>query len=137
VLCAVATPSTETAVVIGFDIGFDSTATGAAAIPARLAIVRITAASSGGSTFTPVAWRKGQIASVCTGRINDTTDGTSPTVVQEWLIPPTGAFSYQYPLGREFVMDASDFMELRLVTQAGLTTCNYIANLSYEEGGSG
>jgi hypothetical protein len=137
VACQLATPSTETAVVFSADISFDSTATGAGAIPVRVAIVRVTAASSGGTTFTPVKWRTGQMASVCTARINDTTDGSSPTIVEEWLVPPTLPFPYQLPLGREYVLDISDFLELRLVSQAGLTTCNYVGNLTYEEGGSG
>jgi hypothetical protein len=137
VACALATPSTETAVIIAASISFDSTATGAGAIPVRVAIVRTTAASSGGSTFTPSKWRTGQIASVCTARINDTSDGTSPTVIDEYLIPPTLPFPYQLPLSREYVLDASDFLELRVQSQAGLTTCNYIGNFSFEEGGSG
>ena len=137
VACALATPSTETAVIISADISFDSTATGAGAIPVRVALVRATGASSGGSTFTPTKWNSAQIASVCTARINDTTDGASPTIIEEWLVPPTLLMPYQFPLSREHVLIASDFYELRVTSQAGLTTCNYIANLAFEEGGSG
>jgi hypothetical protein len=136
VACLLATPTTETAVVIAADISFDGTATGAAAIPVRVAIVRVTAASSGGSTFTPASWRKGAPVANCTARINDTVDGSSPTILQEWLVPPTTVMPYQLPLSREFALDVSDFLELRLISQAGMTTVDYVGSLVFEEGGS-
>lgn len=136
VACLLVTPATETAVVIAADISFDGTATGAAAIPVRVAIVRVTAASSGGSTFTPASWRKGAPAANCTARINDTSDGTSPTILQEWLIPPTTVYPYQLPLSREYALDVSDFLELRLTSQSGMTTVNFLGSLVFEEGGS-
>jgi hypothetical protein len=137
VACLLVTPSTESAVVIAADISFDSVATGAGAIPVRVAIVRVTGASSGGSTFTPATWTKSGQAANCTARINDTTDGASPTILQEWLVPPTIPYPYQLPMSREYPLAASDFLELRCISQAGMTTCHLIGSLIFEEGGSG
>ncbi len=73
------------------------------------------------------------MTSAMTARINDTTDGASPTVIRGWLVPPTGGFSYQWPLGREPSMFISDFMALRITTVAGSGTPNYDATITYEE----
>lgn len=133
VACQLATGSTLTNTIIGFDISFDSTATGAGAVPIRVELVRATGASSGGSTFTPTKWYAADIAPVTTARINDTTDGASPTIIKSWLVSPTSGLSYQFPLGRELQLNNSDFLELRLISQSGMTTCNYEANLDFEE----
>jgi hypothetical protein len=133
VACQLATGTNVTNSIVGFDVTFDSTATGAGAIPIRVELVRTTGASSGGATYTPTKWHKAVGAAVTTARINDTSDGASPTIIKSWLVPPTGGISYQFPLGREIEMDVSDFLELRLISQAGMTTCNYEANLDVEE----
>lgn len=133
VACQLATGTTITNAIIGFDISFDSVATGAGAIPIRVELVRATGASSGGSTLTPLEWETTGPASITTARINDTTDGSSPTIVMSWLVSPTSGFSFQFPLGREIKMVVSDFFELRLISQSGMTTCNYEANLHFEE----
>ncbi len=117
---------------LAFDVSFDGTT--ATATPILVEIVRTTAASSGGSVgtiqhyngFTPSA-------ASSTARINDTADGTSPTVIQSWLINPTTAFSYQWPLGREFTMSVSSFAEIRLTTVTASGTPNYVVNLVFEE----
>jgi hypothetical protein len=133
VACQIATGSTVTATVLGFDIAFDSTATGAGAVPIQVQLARPTAAGSGGSTQTPAKFNNDDIAAVVTGRKNDTTAGASPTVIKEWLVSPTTGFSYQFPLGRELVLAESDFLELKLISQSGMTTCNYVGNIDFEE----
>jgi hypothetical protein len=133
VACQLATSTTVTLTILGFDISFDSTATGAGAIPVRVQLARPTAASSGGATMTPTVWNKGDLAAQATARKNDTAAGTSPTVIKEWLVSPTAGFSYLFPQGREITMPISDFLELKLISQAGMTTCNYIGNLDLEE----
>jgi hypothetical protein len=133
VACAAATGATVTNTVIGADCTFDSTATGSGAVAVLVEIVRTTGASSGGASATPAPWKKGQIASGTTGRKNDTSDGASPTVIAGWLISPTSGVIYQFPLGRDLEMEASDFVELRLTSQSGMTTCDYDANLHIEE----
>lgn len=134
VAVGLATGTTVTAVITGFDVTFDSVSTGAGAIPVRVELVRCTGASNTtGTAPTPTKWNKSTGAAAVTARINDTVDGASPTIIKSWLVPPTGGFSYQFPLGREIEMDVSDFLELRLISQAGMTTCNYEANLDWEE----
>lgn len=128
-----ATGAAATNTIFGADVTFDSTATGSGAIAVKVQIVRTTGASSGGAAATPAPWVKGQIASATTARINDTTDGAAPTVIQEWLISPTSGVLYQLPLGRDLDMAPSDFIELRLVSQAGMTTCDYSGQLHYSE----
>jgi hypothetical protein len=133
VAVSIATGAAVTAVITGADITFDSTATGAGAVPVLVELCRTTAAPSGGSTATPASWRKGQMAAVATARVNDTTDGTSPSVVKSWLVSPTSGVLQQLPLGREFEVDPSDFWELRITPQTGFTACNYVANVDIEE----
>jgi hypothetical protein len=128
-----ATGAAVTNTIVAFDATFDSTATGSGAIAIKVQLVRTTGASSGGAAQTPVIWKKGQVASGTTGRINDTTDGASPTLIKEWLISPTAGVIYQFPLGRDQEMEASDFVEVRLVSQAGMTTCDYSVNVDLEE----
>jgi len=133
VACYIATGSTVTAKVIDLACSFDSTATGAAAVPFRVELVRVTGASSGGSTYTPVALESGDTASNTTARINDTTDGASPTILYSWLVSPTSGIYVQYPLGREWQLKASDFLELRIISPSGITTCNYEASLTFQD----
>src|SRR5712664_3413245 len=118
-----ATGTTVTNTVIGIDVSFDSTANPASAggVPALVELVRETGASSGGTAPTPTIWKKGQVASGTTARINDTTDGTGPTIIKAWLVPISTAFPQQLPLGREFDMEASDFLAVRITFQTGTT----------------
>lgn len=133
VACQLATGATVNNTIRSFDVSFDSTASGAGAVPVRVELVRATGASSGGATFTPLKTYPADVAAITTARVNDTTDGTSPTILRSWLVSPTSGFSYQFPLGRELIMNNSDFLELRLISQAGMTTCNYEANIEFEE----
>lgn len=134
VAVGLASSSTDTCTIIGWDISFDSTASGAGAIPVRCALVRCTGVSStGGSAPAASPWRKGGLAAVTTVRVGDTTDGASPTIIKEWLVSPTAGFSYIFPYGRELEMDISDFLELRVISQSGMTTCNFIGNVDFQE----
>lgn len=133
VLVQLATGTTVTATILGFDVGFDSVATGAGAIPVRIQLVRPTAASSGGSTNTPAVWDKGGLAANTTSRKSDTTAGTGPVVIKEWLVSPTTGFSYIFPLGREISLGISDFFELKAISQAGMTTVNVSSNVDFAE----
>lgn len=134
VAIGLATSTTVTNTIISFDATFDSVSTGAGAIPIRVELVRCTGASSTtGTAPTPTKWHKALVAAATTARINDTTDGASPTIIKSWLVSPTAGLSYQFPLGREIEMDISDFLELRLISQSGMTTCNYECNLDWEE----
>lgn len=133
VAAALATGAAVKNSIIGIDVTFDSTATGAGAISALVELVRTTAASSGGAVATPAPWLKGDIASLTTARINDTTDGTGPSVIKSWLIPVLSGVLQQLPLGREFPMFTSDFLEVRVTLLTGATACDYDVNVDIEE----
>lgn len=127
-----ATGAAVTCKVIGFDISFDgadSTKT-----PIVVTLQKPTGASSGGSSFTPlvVGPETSRTAST-TSRVNDTTIGGSAVVYGRWAVPPTGGFSYQFPLGRELVMKVSEYLELVVTTVAGSATPTYHANVWFEE----
>lgn len=130
VAIALAAGSTINGVLVGADITFDGV--NAAAVPVKVEWVSTTAAPSGGSTYTP-----NQIgaerASIITARVNDTTDGTSPTILAAWEIPPTSGVIQQLPLGREWKIPVSSFRELRVTWLSGQTVVNYLANLYFEE----
>ncbi len=134
VAVGLATGSAVTATIFGWDISFDSTASGAGAISVRVALVRCTGVSStGGAAITPGPWCKGGLAAATTARAGDTTDGASPTIIKEWLVSPTAGFSYIFPYGKELEMAVSDFIELRVTSQAGMTAANFIGSLDIGE----
>lgn len=134
VVCQAASTANAEFLVAQIDISFDSTATGAGAVAVIVEVVRCTGASSGGSTFTPGKTSNPDgPASEFTARINDTTDGSAPTVIWGTLIYPTGLpWCLQYPLGREAKSKVSDFIEWRIKPQTGFTACNYYGNLIVE-----
>ena len=128
-----ATGTTITNTIMGFDISFDgadSTKT-----PIVVTLEKPTAAGSGGAAFTPLTLGPDAVAnaSVTTSRTNDTTPGTGNVVYARWAVSPTSGFSYQFPLGRELTMRVSEFVELKVTTVAGSGTPTYHANLWYEE----
>ena len=134
VMIQLATGSTITNTITQLVVGMDGTSAGATAIPAKIQLVRETGASSAGSSVTPlILTDKALRAANTTARKNDTSDGSSPTILDEWLMPPTGLLEIQDPLGREVGMSVSDFLALRIVTQSGMTTCNYSASLRWVE----
>jgi len=134
VVVGLASGATVTATLLGWDISFDSTASGSGAIPVRVALVRCTGVSStGGAVVTPTPWTKGGLAAAVTARAGDTTDGASPTIIKEWLVSPTAGYSYVWPYGKELEMGISDFLELRVVSQAGMTTCNADGQIDWTE----
>jgi hypothetical protein len=129
----IASTTTKTCKIVSIDVSFDGTT--ATNTPILVELVRETGVSSTGGT-APTPARVGGDASVTsamTARINDTTDGTGPTVLYGWLVSPTGGLSYQWPLGREPGMIISDFIALRVTTVAGSGTPNYDCTITYEE----
>lgn len=113
---------------VSFDITFDGAT--ATATPVKVDIITTTASGTG-TTYTPVKYGASQPTnSVTTAEIATTVEGSSPTVVQSWYVPPTSGFSYQWPLGRELAMFPSKFMGIRCTAPAGV---NAIANLVFEE----
>lgn len=128
-----ASTSTKTCKITGFDITFDGT--DATKTPILVTFARETGVSStSGSAPTPVlAGGDASVTSAMTARISDTTDGASPTVICGWFVSPTSGISIQFPLGREISLKISDFVALRVTTVAGSGTPNYSAVVWFEE----
>jgi hypothetical protein len=128
----IATGSAVANRIVAFDVSFDGI--NAAAKPVLVELVKTTGAPSGGSTYTPnvINGQAGRTAQ-STARINDTADGSSPTILAAWKVPATGGFSYQWPLGREPEMPVSAFYEIRITWAAAETVVNYLVNVWFEE----
>lgn len=113
---------------VAFDITFDGVT--ATAVPVKVDVISTTASGTG-TTSTPVKYGPSQpIVSATTAEIATTVEGSTPTVITSWYVPPTSGFSYQWPLGRELTMFPSKFMGIRCTAPAGV---NAIANLIFEE----
>lgn len=126
-----ALPSTQDALLVGFDVSFDGTVVG---LPNLVELVAEAGVSSGGSAYTALKYGIDQgKAALVTARINDTTDGSTPVIRQAWKVSNTGEFSYLWPLGREFFCPVSTWLALRITVPTGGTIGNYLANVIWEE----
>lgn len=122
----IATGANITATLTGLNISFDGN--DASKTPALCELVTVTVAPSGGTASqTPKQVNGKTRTSQLTGcRINDTTDGSGTvTVLDAWLISPTSAFAYQWPLGREIELDASSYLEVRITSGTAGAAVNY------------
>ena len=116
------------------DVMFNGTS--ATAKPVKVELVKTTGASSGGSTYTPLKVNGDAYAvstSFASCRINDTTDGSSPTIQQAYLVPATSGICIQFPLGCEPMVSASEFWEVRITWQTSETVTDYLVNVWWEE----
>jgi hypothetical protein len=130
VAVALATGAGVRNVITQIDVTLNGT--NAAAKPVLVELVKTTAAPSGGGTYTPIKVQS-RVASVTTARTNDTTDGSSPTIQQAWLVPATSGMVVQFPLGREIEMAPSEFWEVRVTWQSAETVTDYLVNVYFEE----
>lgn len=127
-LIELATGATIDNVWVGFDITFDGVT--ATAVPVKVDIISTTASGTG-TSHTPARIGNAQArASITTAEILTTVEGSTPTVLMSWYVPPTSGFSYQWPLGRELGMTVSKFFGLRCTAPAGV---NALANVFFEE----
>lgn len=100
-------------------------------VPVQFEIATTSGSSSGGSIVTPTQiGLSTRVASQTVARINDTTEGGSPSVKAAWFIPPTSGMSIQYPLGREPALPPSTFMEFRVRAPAAVSVT---VNVWFEE----
>lgn len=127
-----ATGSGVTAKLVGVSVSFNGA--DASKTPATVEIVKETGASSGGAagTMTQVGGGATRTAQA-TARINDTTDGSSPTVLDGWLVSPTAAFAYQWPLGREIEIGASSYLAVRVTSGTAGAAVSYNVTAYIEE----
>lgn len=117
-----------------WDVFFNGTT--ATEKPIKVELVKTTGASSGGSTYTPLKVNGDAYAvstSIVSTRINDTTDGSSPTIQSGHLVPATSGLCVQYPLGCEPMVSASEFWEIRITIQSGGAANDYLVNVYWEE----
>lgn len=128
----IATPSGVTAKLVGLSISFNGN--DASKTPAVVEVCRETGVSSGGASGTLNQVGGGATRTVqSTARINDTTDGASPTVLDGWLISPTSAFAYQWPLGREVEITAGSWLAIRVTAGSAGSAVSYNATAYVEE----
>lgn len=132
VMAQLATGATVDAVITQFDVTMDGT--NAAATPVAVDIASETGASSvSGSAYTPNKYgNPAGRAAQATARINDTTDGASPTVLKTYYVPPTSGLIIQSPLDREKGTGVSSFTAFRINAPAAV---NYKCNVEFAEGG--
>lgn len=128
---ALATGTQVRAKIIQIDVTLNGT--NSAGKPVKVELVKTTAAPSGGSTYTPLLNQPGGRTSQTTARINDTTDGSSPTIQQGFMVPCTSGICIQFPLGREPEMAVSEFWEVRITWQTSETVTDYLVNVWFEE----
>ncbi len=128
----IATGAAVTCKIVAFDVSFDGTSS--SATPILIELVKTTSASTGGSAGTDnIVSADTSRTAQSTSRVNDTTDGGSPTVLSGWLVHPQTGMSYQWPLGREPNVPVSAFWEFRITTVTGSGTPNYDMNVWVEE----
>lgn len=131
VAVALATGAQVRATITQIDVMFNGTTS--TEKPVKVELVKTTAAPSGGSAYTPLLLQPGGRTSQTTARINDTTDGSSPTIQQGYLIPATSGICIQFPLQREIELAVSEFWEVRITLQTGAAANDYLVNVWFTE----
>jgi hypothetical protein len=129
-----ATGSAELLRIKQWDVMFNGTTS--TEKPVKVELVKTTGASSGGSTYTALKVNGDaylSATSIASGRINDTTDGSSPTIQMGYLVPATSGLCIQYPLGCEPAVGPSEFWEIRITLQSGAAANDYLVNVQWEE----
>lgn len=113
---------------VSCDIAFDGVTAGAG----RVRVDFCTFATVGtGTSFTPKKFGQAVGVARSTWQINNTAEGTTPTILFSWwLLPDGGTFPYQWPLGRELFHPVSTIQGIRLTAPA---VVNAIVNLTIEE----
>ena len=132
VMAQLATGASVDAVITQLDVTMDGTSS--TATPVTVDIAAESGASSvGGAAYTPNKYgNPAGRAAATTARVNDTTDGATPTVVKQWYVPPTAGLIIQSPLDREKGTGVSGFLAFRINAPAAV---NYKANVEFAEGG--
>lgn len=102
------------------------------ATPITLLVELVSNTGTGtGTSYTPKRYGQAVGTAQSTVKINDTVEPSTPTVIAGWeIILPGGPFSYQWPLGREYLLTTSSFNGIRLTASA---TCSAIVNAVIEE----
>lgn len=123
-------PSTHQARLKSLSVSFD--ATDATDIPPRVDLLRQTSAGTmTAGTLTPVD--PGTEAAQGSTSNNATAEPTAGAVLASWYVTSIGGlWAWQFPLGDEIIIPASNRIGIRVVTQA-LVSPNCIANMTISE----
>jgi hypothetical protein len=134
----VATPATAQLKVIEFGISFEGEA---AAQPAIIELFGTTVAATAGTAVTPTLWgNPDAVPSLCVGGTGATmfsdgtvTEGTPANVRMFYagLMPVTNLLIHQFPLGREPMINESQFLRMRINVTGTAENC--IAYIIWEE----
>lgn len=127
-----ATASGVTSKLIALTISFNGV--DASRTPPLVEIVKETGASSGGAAGTLNQTGGLTRTAQTTARINDTTDGAGPTVIDGGYFPSTSWGVWQFPLGREgYDIPASGYLAIRVTTVTAGGTPQYQIVATIEE----
>lgn len=114
--------------------GISFAGTSASAEPVMVELLTTgTVAGTGGTSITPQPMDEGDPAAVSsTAAFQPSAEGTITTarILQAVLVHPTSSFGWQFPLGREPVVKASDVLRIRIKAAA---TVNCYAWVECEE----
>lgn len=115
--------------IIEWSVTFDGVT--ATAVPVKVEVGRFSAAVTTATTFTADKLDTADPTPGITAKHTTTTEGagTADDVII-YRIPPTGGFSIQYPLGREWVLPVSAFWRIRCTAAAGV---NVTFTVTWEE----
>lgn len=130
-LLQVATPSTQSIVVVEWGISFDGLA---AATPIECELV-VTDVAATVSSLTPQSYdlSADAPASLCVGGTSatgytSTSEGTitATRYADLQLVAPTSQYVKQWPLGREFYVPVSKFLRVRVTAGAAVNAYCYV-----------
>lgn len=121
--------ATGTGVVANIvEVAITFNGTSATAVPVLVELIKSTATCTG--TAITALGLNTAVAATTTAKHTATVEGTSPTVLQAWYVPPTSGIVIQYPLGREPAALASMFVGVRCTAPA---TVSCAVNVNFEE----
>ncbi len=133
-LVQVATPSTTGITIVEWGISFDGAP--GTATPVLVELLQTDVAATAGTSLTPTIWGDPNAPpSLCVGGTGSTmfndgaiTEGTI-TATREFdvqLLPPTGPYVKQFPLGREPEVPVSKFLRIRTTAPAAVNAICYV-----------
>lgn len=124
-----ASSATERLKIVEWSVTFDGVT--ATAVPVKVEVGRFSAAVTTATTFTVDKLDPADGAAGVTAKHSTTVEGAGTADdVLIYRIPPTGGFSIQYPLGREWVIAVSTFWRMRCTAPAGV---NATFTVTWEE----
>ncbi len=113
---------------IAMDISFDNAATaGNVGVLCEFGTIVTTGT---GTAYTPKRLGGPTGVATSTWKINDTVEPTTFAPIAGLLVPPSGLWGYQFPLGRGLDQNVSTVFGIRLTAPA---VVNYLVNLYIEE----